>query len=67
MAKMQITIHEDGDFDIDLQEGFTGQSCVEKANIIAVSLGNGIAGQEKKKDSYYEMDPAEDIKVLLNR
>lgn len=67
MAKMQITIHEDGNFDIDLQEGFTGQSCVEKANIIAVSLGNGIGTEEKKKDEYYQTEPAEDIKVLLNR
>ena len=50
MAKMQITIHEDGNFDIDLQEGFAGQSCVEKANIIAVSLGkrNSISGKEKR-------------------
>ncbi len=67
MAKMQITIHEDGNFDIDLQEGFTGQSCVEKANIIAVSLGNGIATQEKKKDEYYQMEPESDIKVLLGK
>ncbi len=67
MAKMQITIHEDGDFDIDLQEGFTGQSCVEKANIIALSLGNGISSEEKKKDEYYQMEPEEDIKVLLSK
>lgn len=67
MAKMQITIHEDGNFDIDLQDGFKGQSCVEKANIIAVSLGNGISTEEKKKDEYYEMESTEDIKVLLSR
>ena len=67
MAKMQITIHEDGNFDIDLQEGFTGQSCVEKANIIAVSLGNGTPSQEKKKDEYYQMESESDIKVLLGK
>lgn len=67
MAKMQIIIHEDGNFDIDLQDGFSGKSCVEKADIIALSIGNGVPSKEKKKDSYYEMEPAEKIKVLLNK
>ena len=31
MKKMQITINADGTSDIDLQEGFSGMSCVEKS------------------------------------
>lgn len=66
MKKMQIIIHEDGTFDVDLQDGFSGKTCVEKANIIAVALGGELDSSDKK-ESYYMEDPMDDVKVLINK
>lgn len=61
MKRMVITIEEDGTADIDLQEGFSGMSCVEKSKEIEVILG-GVQVEQKQKPEMYEGD---DISVDL--
>ena len=41
MKRMQITINADGTSDIDLQEGFSGMSCIEKSKEIEQLEGMG--------------------------
>lgn len=53
MKRMVITIEEDGTADIDLQEGFSGMSCVEKSKEIEVLLG-GVQVEQKEKPEMYE-------------
>ena len=55
MKKMVITINADGTSDIDLQEGFSGMSCVEKSKEIEVILG-GEKVEQKQKPEMYEGD-----------
>ena len=39
MKQMDITINMDGTTDIDLKEGFSGMSCVEKSKQIELIIG----------------------------
>lgn len=55
MKRMAITINQDGTTDIDLQEGFAGMSCVEKAKQIELIIG-GQEVDQREKPSFYEPD-----------
>lgn len=55
MKRMQITINADGTSDIDLQEGFSGMSCIEKSKEIEVILG-GEKVEQKQKPEMFEGD-----------
>lgn len=55
MKKMAITINTDGTTDIDLQEGFSGMSCVEKSKQIELIIGGSLV-EQKEKPSFYEPD-----------
>ena len=55
MRRMQITINADGTSDIDLQEGFSGMSCIEKSKEIEVILG-GEKVEQKQKPEMFEGD-----------
>lgn len=57
MKRMKITIFEDGNTDIDLQEGFSGMSCVEKSKQIELII-NGEQKEQKVKPEYYDEDIA---------
>lgn len=61
MKKVKIVINEDGTTDIDLLEGFSGMSCVEKSKEIELLLG-GEQIEQKEKPEYYE---AEDNSIDL--
>ena len=61
MRRMQITINADGTSDIDLQEGFSGMSCIEKSKEIEVILG-GEKVEQKQKPEMFEGD---DISIDL--
>ena len=56
-----ITINEDGSTEIDLQEGFSGMSCVEKSKEIELIIG-GQQVEQKEKPEYYEADASVDLK-----
>lgn len=64
MKKMDITINADGTTDIDLKEGFSGMSCVEKSKQIELIIG-GTPIERKEKSEYYEPESV-DIGIDIN-
>lgn len=62
MKKMDITINTDGSTEIDLQEGFSGMSCVEKSKQIELIIG-GTQVEQKEKPEYYEQETSIDIGI----
>ena len=62
MKRMTITIAEDGTADIDLLEGFSGMSCVEKSREIELILGGQQIEQQAKPEMY---DGSGDISIDL--
>lgn len=50
---VKILINEDGSTEIDLIEGFSGMSCVEKSKEIELLIG-GAQIEQKQKPEYYE-------------
>lgn len=50
---VKILINEDGSTEIDLIEGFSGMSCVEKSKEIELLIG-GEQIEQKQKPEYYE-------------
>jgi hypothetical protein len=53
MKKIQIKIDEQGNYSLDMGEGFSGMSCTEKAQQLQIILG----GEEKDsqtKPEYYD-------------
>lgn len=63
IKRMEVTIDETGNVEIDLGEGFQGQSCVAATKFIEVAIN---AGQEtqKEKDAYFEEEPMNMNEVL---
>ena len=55
MKQRDITINMGGTTDIDLKEGFSGMSCVEKSKQIELIIG-GTQVEQKEKPEYYEPD-----------
>lgn len=63
MKRMVITIEEDGTADIDLQEGFSGMSCVEKSKEIELILGGTQVEQKQKPEMYEGGDVSVDLGI----
>ena len=63
MKKMVITINADGTSDIDLQEGFSGMSCVEKSREIELILGGEQVEQKTKPEMYEGGDISIDLGI----
>ena len=55
MKRIELTINEDGSYSIDMAEGFTGQSCAQKAQNIITLLG-GTEQDTKYKPEYFDPD-----------
>lgn len=55
MKRAKFIIDTKGGVEIDLGEGFSGLSCLEKAKEIEILIG-GTETDSKLKDSYYEGD-----------
>lgn len=53
--RIKITIDQEGNYELEAMEGFSGTSCVEETQCIEVALG-GVAIDEGKKAEYYESD-----------
>ena len=64
MKKVNITIDEKGNYEIDFIEGFSGVSCAEKAKEIQLLLG-GMEEDEVKKPEYYD-DNGDNLNELFN-
>lgn len=62
MRQVAITINMDGTTDIDLKEGFSGMSCVEKSKQIELLIG-GTTIEQKEKPEYFEPDNSVDIGI----
>ena len=55
MKRIELTIKEDGSYTIDMAEGFSGQSCAQKAQNI-ISLIGGTETKTQNKPEYYDTD-----------
>ena len=66
MKVVDITINSDGTTDIDLKEGFSGMSCVEKAKQIELIIGGSVI-EQKEKAEYYEQDESIDLGINIQQ
>ena len=66
MKIVDITINSDGTTDIDLKEGFSGMSCVEKAKQIELIIGGSVI-EQKEKAEYYEQDESIDLGINIQQ
>ena len=66
MKIVDITINSDGTTDIDLKEGFSGMSCVEKAKQIELIIGGPVI-EQKEKAEYYEQDESIDLGINIQQ
>lgn len=55
MKRMNVIIGEDGTYEIDLKEGFSGMSCIEKSKEIQLILG-GNEIEKKEKPEMYDIE-----------
>lgn len=55
MERVRITIDKEGNYSLDLIEGFAGMSCEQKADQIALICG-GIEKDRKEKPEYYDSE-----------
>ena len=65
MKQMDIVFNSDGTTEIDLKEGFSGMSCVEKSKQLEIIIG-GTQIEQKEKPEYYEADTSVDIGIDIN-
>lgn len=63
MKKVIITIAEDGTSEIDLIEGFSGMSCIEKSKEIELILGGDQLEQKQKPEMYEGGDVSIDLGI----
>lgn len=63
MKKVIITIAEDGTSEIDLVEGFSGMSCIEKSKEIELILGGNQVEQKQKPEMYEGGDVSIDLGI----
>lgn len=63
MKKVIITIAEDGTSEIDLIEGFSGMSCIEKSKEIELILGGDQVEQKQKPEMYEGGDVSIDLGI----
>lgn len=66
MKAMDITINADGTTDIDLKEGFSGMSCVEKSKQIELIIGGSVV-EQKEKPEYYEHEESIDLGIDIQQ
>ena len=52
MKRIELIINEDGSYNIEMMEGFVGQSCAQKTQNIITLLG-GTATETKHKPEFY--------------
>lgn len=64
MKQIEITINNDGTTDIDLKEGFSGMSCIEKSKQIELIVG-GTPIKREEKPEYYEPESI-DLGIDIN-
>ena len=64
MKKIELTINEDGSYNIEMMEGFQGQSCAQKAQNI-ISIIGGVEKDTKYKPEYFNGDP-DNLNELFN-
>lgn len=65
MKKATITINEDGSTEIDLKEGFSGMSCVEKSKEIELLIGGEQVEQKQKPEMFESGDVSVDLGIDL--
>lgn len=63
MKRMTITISEDGMADIDLKEGFSGMSCIEKSKEIELILGGEQVEQKQKPEMFEDGSVSVDLGI----
>ncbi len=66
MKRMVVTVNADGTSDIDLQEGFSGMSCVEKSREIELILGGEQLEQKAKPEMYEGGDVSVDLGIDIS-
>lgn len=65
MKKVDIIINEDGSTEIDLVEGFSGMSCVEKSKEIELLIGGEQIDRKEKPEMYEGGDVSIDLGIDL--
>lgn len=60
-----ISINEDGTVEVDLQEGFSGMSCVEKSKEIQLLIGGEQIEQKEKPEMFEGGDVSVDLGIDL--
>ena len=65
MKKATITINEDGSTEIDLKEGFSGMSCIEKSKEIELLIGGEQVEQKQKPEMFEGGDVSIDLGIDL--
>lgn len=55
MEKIRVIIDKEGNYTLDLIEGFSGMSCEQKADAI-VSICGGIETKREEKPEYYDSE-----------
>lgn len=65
MKHAVLTINEDGTVEVDLQEGFSGMSCVEKSKEIELIIGGQQIDQKEKPEMYEGGDVSVDLGIDL--
>lgn len=65
MKHAVISINEDGTVEVDLQEGFSGMSCVEKSKEIQLLIGGEQIEQKEKPEMFEGGDISVDLGIDL--
>lgn len=65
MKKIKATIHNDGTFELEPIEGFSGTLCTKEISKLVLSVGGSIIKEEKKPE-YYDPSNEENIFVRNN-
>lgn len=65
MKHAVISINEDGTVEVDLQEGFSGMSCVEKSKEIQLLIGGEQIEQKEKPEMFEGGDVSVDLGIDL--
>ena len=65
MKRATITINEDGSTEIDLKEGFSGMSCIEKSKEIELLIGGEQVEQKQKPEMFKGGDVSIDLGIDL--
>lgn len=64
--KATIVIDREGNYTMELKEGFSGKSCIEAANQLKIIVGGGIDKESKEKPEYYEPEQ-DNLNTIFNK